>query len=150
MCKGFRDLCPSLFWDRGDTTHAQKGFLWLKTQKIMPGHNESCSSQKSSLQDPSWLRGECAPRGRSQGRSDVGKKPGNWPEGRQRPGRSSSSLKGSLTPFLCCASILNHFSMCCTTCCFSVSNNFIPSFTVSVSLINIFFNGGKYPGKSSF
>lgn len=37
MSKELRDLCPPLFWDKGDTTHAQKVFLWVKTQEIMPG-----------------------------------------------------------------------------------------------------------------
>ena len=60
LSKGLRDLCAPLFWDKGDTTHAQKGSLWVKHQGRIPGHNESCSSQKPSLQDPSWLRG-CVP-----------------------------------------------------------------------------------------
>ena len=35
--------------------------------RIMLGHNESCSSQKPSLQGPSWLRGTCTPQGRVPG-----------------------------------------------------------------------------------
>ena len=75
LSKGFRNLIsiPPLFWDRGDTTQAQKGFLWVKSQGITPGHNESCSSQKPSLPDPCWPRGVCTPRGGSQGRSGVEK-----------------------------------------------------------------------------
>ena len=30
-----------------------------RAQDIMPGHNESCFSQKASLRDPSWLRDVC-------------------------------------------------------------------------------------------
>ena len=78
--KGGKTLCEEkikgslpLFLDKRDTTHVQKGSLWVKGQGILPGHNESCSSQKPSLQDPSWLRGVCTPRGGSQGRSGVEK-----------------------------------------------------------------------------
>lgn len=46
--------------------------------RIMLGHNESCSSQKPSVGDSSWLRGACTPKGASQGRSGVEKKPDNW------------------------------------------------------------------------
>ena len=72
VSKGLRALSP-LFLDKRDTTHVQKGSLWVKGQGIILGHNESCSSQKPSLQDPSWLRGACTPRGGSQGRSGVEK-----------------------------------------------------------------------------
>ena len=44
-----------------------------KSQGITPGHNEPCSSQKPLLRDPSGLKGACATRGGSQGRSDVEK-----------------------------------------------------------------------------
>ena len=57
-----------LFWDKGDTTHMQKGSLWVKSQGIMLGHNKSCSSQKPSLQEPSL-----SPRGGLHGRSGVKK-----------------------------------------------------------------------------
>ena len=56
------------FWDKGDTMNAQKGFLWVKGQGEMPGHNESFSSQKPSLGDPSWLKGACTS---MKGRSGV-------------------------------------------------------------------------------
>ena len=58
LSKGLRDLC-SPFWDKGDTMNAQKGSLRVKGQGVMPGHNESFSSQKPSLGDPSWLKGAC-------------------------------------------------------------------------------------------
>ena len=48
--------------------NAQKGFLWVKGQGEMPGHNESFSSQKPSLGDPSWLKGACTS---MKGRSGV-------------------------------------------------------------------------------
>ena len=35
--------------DKGDA----QGLLGVKSQGITPGHEESCSSQKPSLQDPS-------------------------------------------------------------------------------------------------
>ena len=62
--KVLRDLPP--FWDKGDTTHAWRGHawrgsLWVKSQGIMPDHNESCTFQKL------WLRGACAPQGRAPG-----------------------------------------------------------------------------------
>ncbi|CAM9637074.1 unnamed protein product, partial [Rangifer tarandus platyrhynchus] len=56
--------------------------------RIMLGHNESCSSQKPSLQDPSWLRGACAPGGCPRVGQVWKKKPDTWPEGRQRPRRT--------------------------------------------------------------
>ena len=40
-----------------------QGLLGVKSQGIIPGHNESCSSQKISLRDPSWLTGVCAHEG---------------------------------------------------------------------------------------
>ena len=40
----------------------------------MPGRNESCSSQKPSLRDPSWLRGAWAPQGRVPGKVRCGKR----------------------------------------------------------------------------
>ena len=56
-----------------------------KSLEIIPGHNESYSFQKPSLQDPSWLRGVCTAR-EGPGVGQVWKrKPDNWPEGRQRP-----------------------------------------------------------------
>ena len=58
----------------------QKGSLWVKSQGLMPGRNVSCSSQKPSLRDPSWLRRVCSPRG-SPGRSGVEKETSNWLKG---------------------------------------------------------------------
>ena len=59
LSKGQRDLQSPIFWNKGDTKYVKKDFLWVKSQGKMPDHNESCSSQKPSLQDPSWLRGVC-------------------------------------------------------------------------------------------
>ena len=64
---------PPNLLGQGDATYAQKGFLWVRTQEIMPGPDESWSSQELSLRDPSWLKCESAPRGVSQGRSGAGK-----------------------------------------------------------------------------
>ena len=35
--------------------------LKVKSQRIIPGHNESYSSQKPSLRDPTWLGCMCGP-----------------------------------------------------------------------------------------
>ena len=47
--------------------------LGFQSQRIIPGHNESCSSQKPSLWDPSWLRCACAPQGRVLRQINQGK-----------------------------------------------------------------------------
>jgi len=73
LSKRLRDLHFPPFWKKGDTTHVQKGSLWVKSQDITPGHNESCSSQQPSLRVPSWLIGVCASREGPQGRSGVEK-----------------------------------------------------------------------------
>ena len=79
-------LLPT-FWDKEDTTDVQKGSLWVKSQGMMPGHNESYSSQKPLLEGLPWLRDACTPRGPRAGQ--VWKKePDNWAEGRQRPRRT--------------------------------------------------------------
>ena len=62
--KGLRALPFSPFHDRGDTTHVPKDSMWAQSQGIMPGHDESRSSQQPSLQAPSWLRGARTPQGR--------------------------------------------------------------------------------------
>ena len=49
--------------DKGDYTFAER-LLGVRSQGIIPGHNESCSSQKPSLQDLSWLGCERTPQGR--------------------------------------------------------------------------------------
>ena len=141
--------------------------LGVKSQGRVPGHSESCSSQKPSLWDPSWLRGVCAPQKGPRVSQVWKKKPRIWPDGRQRPGRTdlckwsiSISLLGSSplarlpTPFLSgwCASLpsfslnqTNCFSMCCSTCCcvMSLIINLVPVFTVSASVINAFFQWGQ-------
>ena len=68
---------------------------------MIPGHNESCSSQKPSLWDPSWLRCVCVPQGRVLRHINwVGwwgeTKQDDWPEGRQRPGELAPSKEYQL------------------------------------------------------
>ena len=53
----------------------------------MPGHNESCSSQKTSR--PILAEGGVPTPGEGARVGQVWKKnPDNWPEGRQQPGRT--------------------------------------------------------------
>ena len=90
--------------------------------------------------------------------------PDNLPEGKQRPQRTalyndlaaslllSFSLGGTPTSFLSgCASLpcfyLEQFLLLCAM---SIIINFVPAFTVSISMINAFFTGGKDPGKIRF
>ena len=94
------------------------------------------------------------------------KKPRNWPKVNKYPEElpcvndltasllPSSSLGGMPTPFLfgCVflpCSCLNCFSVCSPTCCGAVSLiiNFVPAFTVLVSMRNEFLSGGKSQGK---
>ena len=94
------------------------------------------------------------------------KKPDNWPEGRKKPGRNdlykwqlplycAPPHWGTPHPFfssvhLCLASILiNRFS---PTYCYAMYLiiNLVPAFTFSASMINVFFTGGRDPGKLSF
>ena len=49
--------------DKGDYTFAER-LLGVRSQGIIPGHNESCSSQKPSLRDLSWLGCEHTPQER--------------------------------------------------------------------------------------
>ena len=117
----------------------------------------------------SWLRGVSTANGDSQGRSGVlnqiiGLKEDKDPEELTYMSDISGSLlccssRGvSPRPFspgvhLCLASVLtNHFSLCWPTCCCAVSLiiNFAPTFMVSASVINVFFTGGKDPGKNRF
>ena len=48
---------------KGDTTYVHKSSL-RSSQRIIPGHNESWSSQKPPLWDSSWLGYASAPQGR--------------------------------------------------------------------------------------
>ena len=73
----------------------QKGSLWVKSQGIKPGVNESCSSQKTPLWDAH--PGEAPTVGQMWKR-----KPDNWPERRQRPRRID--LINDLTAPLLCSS----------------------------------------------
>ena len=152
------------FRDKGDATHAQKGFWWVRTQETMPGHNESFHFEIHLGWGVSLSPVEC-PR--------VGqvweKKPDNWAEGRQRPRRTALNdcykwlhclftvlppphCGGTPAPFLCLAFILtNHFSMYSPTCCYGLCLiiDFISAFTVSASMVKTFFTGGKGPGKNN-
>ena len=87
-CIWIQNLYSQPLSPKGDTTHAQKGSLWVKSQEIMPEHNESCSSQKPSLWYPSWLRDACTRRGVYQGRSGVEKETRELVNGKQRPRRN--------------------------------------------------------------
>lgn len=42
----------------------QTGSWGVKSQRIVPDHDESCSSKRPSLRDPSWLTGAGTPKGR--------------------------------------------------------------------------------------
>ena len=64
--------------NKGYTTHVQKRLLGVKTQRITPGHNESYSSWKPSLLDPSWLRCAYAPRGRILRQINQGGNKARW------------------------------------------------------------------------
>lgn len=86
------------------------------------------------------------------------KKPNNWPEGRQRWGRTEVYkwlnrllmglllTRGCLYPFRSGCTSLPCFSVCFPTCAMSL----VPAFIVSASVINVFFTGSKVPGRSSF
>ena len=53
---------------------------------------------------------------------------------------------------VCLVSVLtkkNYFSVCSPTRAMSLIINFVPTFTVSASVINAFFTGGKDPGESN-
>ena len=69
---------PPFLGQRRPYTHAER-LLWVKSQGISPGHNESCSSEKPSLQDPSWLgAGVVLTQGGSPARSSVETETSNW------------------------------------------------------------------------
>ena len=59
----------------------------VKSQRIISGLSGSCSSQKPSLQYPSWLRCVRAPQGKvlRQINCEWEAEQDDWPEGRQRP-----------------------------------------------------------------
>ena len=84
---------PPLFWGTSDTLDTcPERLLGVKSQGIILGHNESCSSQKPSLWDLSWPRCACEPQGGSWDKSTwegtnemIGLREDN--EGRQRPGK---------------------------------------------------------------
>ena len=61
---------PPLFWGTSDTLDTcPERLLGVKSQGIILGHNESCSSQKPSLWDLSWPRCACEPQGGSWDKS---------------------------------------------------------------------------------
>ena len=137
----------------------QKGSFCVKSQGIMLGHNESCSTQKPSLQDPSL-----SPQGRVSRVGQVWKrKTDDWPEGRPRPGRTAlykwlnSLLRGNahtLSLQLCISAFLLsqlNFLYVLSRLLFdaiSLIINFVHAFTVSASVINAFFTGCKDPGEN--
>ena len=58
-------VVSSWTWLRDWTTHHMpRKAPWTQSQWIIQGHNESCSSQKPLLWDPSWLRCARTPQGR--------------------------------------------------------------------------------------
>ena len=63
--------------------------LGVKTHRIIPGHNKSCSSQKPSLWDPTSLRCACKLQGGFWDKWTRANKQGDWPEGRWRPRKLS-------------------------------------------------------------
>ena len=81
--EGWRDFHSSLSGTR-ETVYNAERLLGVKTQRIIPGH-ESCSFQKPSLHDPSWLRSTCALQEKVLRQINKGgtkrdnKGPENWP-----------------------------------------------------------------------
>ena len=72
--------------------------LGVKNQGTIPGQNESCSSQKASLRDQSWLKVTRTPQGRVLRQiNEVETKQDDLPEGRQRP-RKLAPSKGFKLP----------------------------------------------------
>ena len=168
LSKGLRHLHSPIFGDKRDTTHVKKGSLWVKSQGIMPGRNESCSSRSVHLEiHLGWgmyVHPEEGPR--------MGlvwkKKADYWPEGRQRPrltdlyewhnllftavllprGETHSFFLGVR---LCLTSVLSKqtVSLCTLPLAAAVSliENFVPSFTASTSVINDFFLAAKIQRK---
>ena len=136
-----------------------------QNQGITPGHNESCSSQKPSFRDPSWLRGYMCTQGnvplqvRCEKRNwIIGLKEDKDPE--ELPYINdltaslpcSSSLGGvhTLPLWLCvCLASVSGCSPSCS-CAVSLITNFVPAFTVSATMINEFFTGGKDSGTINF
>ena len=158
LSKELRNLLP-LFWDKEDTKHAEKGPLWVKSQGVRPDRNESRSSQKPSLRDPSWLRGACATQRRVPGQVRCGKRKeellhmndliGSFLCSlslRRTPAsfslwvRVSALLQSQVQTFLC---VLSH--VCC------VSNNKLCTYVYRLCLRDkCIFHWGKDPGENSF
>ena len=88
LSKGLRELHYRHSGDKGDTAHVQKGSLWVKIQGIIPGHNESCSSRSLHF-EIHLAEGLCAHPVESPRVSQMWeKKPDDWFNKRQRPGRT--------------------------------------------------------------
>ena len=96
MARTKRRKKPCLSKRQGRHYTCTERLFGAKSQRIIPGHNESCSSQKPLLWDPVWLRCACTPQGSAQIYQGVTKE-GDWPEGRQRPGELSP-YKGFTLP----------------------------------------------------
>ena len=62
--------------DKGRDYTCMERLLGIKSQRIIPGHKQSCSFQKPSLLDPSWLGCACTPWGRVLRQINLG-----WGEG---------------------------------------------------------------------
>ena len=151
--------------------------LGVKSQGIIPSHNESCSSQKPSLQDPSWLRVVCAPKGRVPGKVRCGKRKQIIGLKKEKDPEELTYINGLTPSSLCSSSLRGHphlFSLgvhlflayistkqfllllfqlsssptCC--CAMSLLINFVCAFTVSAASINAFFSEGKDSGKNNF
>ena len=124
----------------------------------MPDRDESCSSQKPSLRDPSWLRGACATQGRVPGQVRCGKRKEELTHINDLIDSllCSLSLRRAPAPFLSrcasppCFSLKHkHFCVLSHVCC--VSNNKLCTYVYRLCLRDMcIFHWGKDPGENSF
>ena len=99
---GIKPRSPALQADslptKGRHYRCTERLLGVQNQGMIPGHNESCSSQKASLRDQSWLKGTCTPQGRVLRHiNERETKQDDLPEGRHRP-RKLPLFKGFKLP----------------------------------------------------
>ena len=163
---------PPTFWDKEETTHAQKEYLWVISQGITPAIIILAPPKSLHFEIHLGWEVRTHPGKGSRVAQAWKKKPDNWPEGRQKPRRTdlykwlnylllrSSSSEGTPTPFLSwCASLpciltKQTISLCpvppisedkhnIICCVMFLVINFVPAFTVSASVINAFFIQGK-------
>ena len=86
------------FTNQRETLYMHRKAPWGQKQGTIPGPNESCSCQKASLRDQSWLKVTCTPQGRVLRQiNEVETKQDDLPEGRQRP-RKLPPSKGFKLP----------------------------------------------------